>query len=156
VRCTGVPVLGVIPWIAERLVPEEDSLILDTPGPRRGSDVLDIAVIRLPRIANFDDLEPLGAEPGVAVRFVRDADDLGAPDLIVLPGSKSTVADLAWVRAVGLGAAVSARAARATPVLGLCGGCQMLGEIIEDPYDRLADIVEAALDVGTIEKLARP
>ncbi|MBI3824486.1 MAG: cobyric acid synthase [Candidatus Rokubacteria bacterium] len=132
-RRTGVPVLGVVPWIPERLVPEEDSLVLEAPAPRRDPAALDIAVMKLPRIANFDDLEPLAAEPGVGVRFVRARQDLGAPDLIVVPGSKSTVADLGWLRAIGLAEALQALAARGTPVLGLCGGYQMLGATIEDP-----------------------
>jgi adenosylcobyric acid synthase len=95
---------------------------------------IDIAVIRLPRIANFDDFEPLAREPGVRVRFVRGVGDLGAPDLIVLPGSKSTVADLDWLGARGLADAIGRAAGEGRPVLGVCGGFQMLGISIHDPH----------------------
>src|SRR5213083_2903255 len=94
---TGVPVLGVVPWIDARLPPAEDSLDLDAfVGARDGdTDAIDVAVVRLPRIANFDDFEPLAAEPGVRVRFAATPAALRAADLVVLPGSKSTMADLA-------------------------------------------------------------
>jgi len=94
---------------------------------------IDIAVVRLPRIANFDDFEWLADEPGVRVRWVRSPADLVDADLIVLPGSKSTMADLAWLRARGLAEFVvdAARAGRA--VLGVCGGFQMLGRALHDP-----------------------
>ena len=129
---TGVPVLGVVPWISERLVPSEDSL--DLP-PDAGDDaaVVDIAVVRLPRLANFDDFEWLAAEPGVRVRWVTSAAALGCPDLIVLPGSKSTLANLAWLRERRLADAIVAAAAAGRPVLGVCGGYQMLGRALLDP-----------------------
>jgi len=131
---TGVPVLGVVPYLERDLVAAEDSLDLDEPW--QGEDtrlVLDIAVPRLPRIANFDDLTPLTREPGVGVRFVRTVGGLAGADLVVLPGSKSTAADLAWLRATGLAGAIAAAASRGTPVLGICGGYQMLGRAIHDP-----------------------
>jgi adenosylcobyric acid synthase len=96
--------------------------------------VLDVAVLRLPRIANLDEFQPLAAEPGVQLRFVRDAAALGEPDLVVIPGTKATRADLAWVRERGLDAAVRARRAAGTPVLGICGGYQMLGARVADPH----------------------
>jgi adenosylcobyric acid synthase len=133
---TGVPVLGVVPWLVGALAPAEDSLDLDAPratGAGEGAPRVDVAVVRLPRIANFDDFEPLAEEPGVRVRFVGTADALAAADLVVLPGSKSTVADLAWLRERGLPAAVRAAAARGGLVLGICGGFQMLGEAVHDP-----------------------
>ena len=121
----------------------EDSLALREPvgtapgGPPLG-DVLDVAVVRFPRISNFTDLDPLAAEPGVSVRFVGDAAALGAPDLVVLPGTKATVADLAWLRERGLADAV--RRSDAT-VLGVCGGYQMLGEAIHDDVESGAGAV---------------
>ena len=139
---TSVPVLGVVPYIAENLVPSEDSLDLSEDGglerapspPRRGrSPRLDICVVRLPRIANFDDFEPLAREPGVRVLFVQDPAQLARADLIVLPGTKSTVADLVWLRERGFAEAVSAAAAHGRPVLGICGGFQMLGDCVRDP-----------------------
>ena len=130
---TGVPVLGVVPWIDERLMPAEDSLDLDETSSVGSPAVLDVAVVRLPRIANFDDFEWLADEPGVQLRWVRRAADVAGADLIVLPGSKSTAADLAWLRECGLADAVvtAARAGRA--VLGVCGGYQMLGRGLHDP-----------------------
>src|SRR5439155_9903973 len=106
---TGVPVLGVVPWLEERLVAEEDALDLDalaSGADDAPADAIEIAVVRLPRLANFDDFEPLAAEPGVRLRFVTTAAALRAADLVVLPGSKSTMADLAWLHATGLAAAV--------------------------------------------------
>src|SRR5690606_33295673 len=91
-------------------------------------DQLDIVVVRLPRISNHDDALPLEHEPGVVVRFSDDPAALRAADLVILPGSKSTMADLAWLRATGLADALVARAATGAPLLGICGGCQMLGE----------------------------
>jgi adenosylcobyric acid synthase len=131
---SGVPVLGVVPWIEERLMPAEDSLDLDERVVAAPAGMtIDIAVVRLPRIANFDDFEWLADEPGVRVRWVRSPADLVDADLIVLPGSKSTMADLAWLRARGLAEFVvdAARAGRA--VLGVCGGFQMLGRALHDP-----------------------
>ena len=130
---TGVPVLGVVPWVAERLVPAEDSLDLEHVCGSVDDPVLDIAVVRLPRISNFDDFEPLADEPGVRVRFVRTPSELAAADLVILPGTKTTVADLAWVHRSGIGAAVRGHAAAGRPVLGICGGLQMLGDRLEDP-----------------------
>ena len=134
---TGVPVLGVVPWIAGVLAPAEDSLDLEAP-PRpveAGGETaaLEIAVIKLPRIANFDDFEPLAVEPGVRVSFVTTPGALRSADLIVLPGSKNTVADLAWLRETGLAGAIAAAAAAGRPVLGICGGFQMLGRAVHDP-----------------------
>jgi adenosylcobyric acid synthase len=90
-------------------------------------------VLRLPRIANFDDFGPLAAEPGVRLRYIERPAALGVPDLVVLPGSKSTLADLAWLRATGLGPAVLRLAAAGVPVLGICGGFQLLGQRLCDP-----------------------
>ncbi len=130
---TGVPVLGVVPHFAERLVPAEDSLDLDAATPAVGPVVVDIAVARLLRISNFDDFEPLAREAGVRVRFVRTPAELAAADAIVLPGSKSTIADLQWLRDSGLASAISAAAGEGCPVIGVCGGYQMLGQAIRDP-----------------------
>jgi adenosylcobyric acid synthase len=129
---TGVPVLGVVPWITERLVPSEDSLDL-TPSSGDDTALVDIAVVRLPRLANFDDFEWLAAEPGVRVRWVTSVAALAGADLIVLPGSKSTLSDLAWLRERRLDDAIVAAARAGRPVLGVCGGYQMLGRALHDP-----------------------
>ena len=134
-RRTGVPVLGVVPYLARLRIADEDSISLESRrGTRRARpEEVDIAVVRLPRIANHDDVEPLEHEPGVVVRFVEHACEMVGADLVIVPGSKSTTADLAWLRENGLASVIVERAARGEPVIGLCGGCQMLGERIEDP-----------------------
>jgi adenosylcobyric acid synthase len=131
----GIPMLGVAPFIADLKIADEDSVALENRRGRRAANGdLDIAVIQLPHISNYDDFLPLEHERGVCVRFVRRGDEIGAPDLLIIPGTKSTVADLAWMRASGLADAVVARARRREPVIGICGGCQMLGRRIDDPY----------------------
>jgi len=144
---TGRPVLGVLPWTAGLWPDAEDSLSLGTapdggmaPGPRV-HDVLRVAVIRLPRISNFTDTDPLIAEPGVAVRFVTSPAEVADADLVILPGSRATVADLAWLRERGLADAVAHRAARGGAVLGICGGFQMLAREIRDDVESGAGLV---------------
>src|SRR5215212_7556228 len=135
VERTGVPMLGVIPYVKNLNLPEEDSLALDERrDDARSGPVLDIAVVRLPRIANFDEFAPLAAEPTVGLRYVERAVDLGEPDLAIVPGTKTTVADLEWLRATGLAARLAALPARGMPLLGICGGFQMLGLAIHDPH----------------------
>jgi adenosylcobyric acid synthase len=159
----GVPVLGVVPYLRDLRIAEEDSVALDTAvGGQRpalsvaeGSAVgIDIAVIRLPHISNFDDFDPLALEPGVRVRYVESLADLGEPHAIIIPGSKSTIADLQFLNAHGLAAAICARARRGTAVVGICGGYQMLGRVIRDPdhVESERDAVEGLglLDVETI------
>src|SRR5262245_58039095 len=139
----GVPVLGVVPHLPALAVPEEDAVALDSfiPRPARGS--IDIVVIRLPRIANFDDFDPLAAEPGVTLRYVQTPRELGAPHAMILPGTKSTIAELDWLRATGLADAIRDRVACGAAVVGLCGGYQMLGQMIRDPHG-----IEAAAEVA--------
>jgi adenosylcobyric acid synthase len=131
---TGVPTLGVLPYAHDILLPEEDALGLPlTTPPAVESAMIDVAVIRLPHIANFDDVDPLRREPDVHVRFVDSPTDLGRPDLIIVPGSKTTIADLEWMRHRALDRAITHARAAGTPVLGICGGYQMLGAWIHDP-----------------------
>ena len=142
---TGRPVLGVLPWTAGLWLDAEDSLSLgagpDGPPSSPAGDVLRVAVVRLPRISNFTDIDPLMAEPCVAVRFVTSPAEIADADLVVLPGSRATVADLAWLRERGLAGAVATRAARRGPVLGICGGYQMLAREIRDDVESGAGLV---------------
>ena len=132
-RC-GIPTLGVLPWSPVPLLDAEDSLDLGGVGSAAGPDALDVALVRLPRISNFTDLEPLALEPGVSVRLVRRPHELGRPDLVVLPGTKATLADLEWLRATGLADAIAGLPSTTT-VVGICGGHQMLGTVIVDPVE---------------------
>ena len=132
---TGIATAGVLPYFTDVTLPEEDSVGLeDSPAARPEPEaVLDVAVMRLPRIANFDDFDPLRREPGVRLRYVDSPGRMGSPDLIVIPGSKTTVADLEWMRQTGLDRSVLAHRRTGKPVVGLCGGYQMLGQRILDP-----------------------
>jgi adenosylcobyric acid synthase len=131
-RC-GVPTLGVLPFIHDVALDAEDSLALTGRRPRPSAppvaDSLDIAAVHFPRLSNFTDLDALALEPGVGLRLVDSPAALGAPDLVLLPGTKSTVADLDWLRGRGLDRAILATDAL---VLGICGGLQMMGRAIAD------------------------
>ena len=131
---TGLPCLGVVPWFERaRDLPAEDALALERmPAPARAGRFR-IAVPRLPRIANFDDLDPLRAEPDIAVELVQPGRPLPLCDLILLPGSKATLGDLAALRAEGWNIDILAHVRRGGAVLGLCAGYQMLGRRIADP-----------------------
>ncbi|KUI26791.1 cobyric acid synthase [Mycobacterium sp. GA-2829] len=138
---TGRPTYGVIPYSDELWMDTEDSVSVVTgrtvgrPVPPRGSEGLEVAVVRLPRISNSTDVEALACEPGVTVRWVTGPADLTGADVIVLPGSKATVADLEWLRAAGLDAPIADHARAGRPVLGICGGFQMLCRRIDDPVE---------------------
>lgn len=140
---TGVPVLGVLPYLRDLQLPAEDSVSLeDAPTCSDPSALLDIAVIHLPRISNFDDFEPLAQEPGVLIRYVHRLEQLENPDLIILPGTKSTASDLSFLEKSGLAQEIRAKAGQGVPIIGICGGYQLLGERILDPHS-----VESAIPV---------
>ena len=149
-RC-GVPTLGVVPWLHDVDLDAEDSLALPRPSalPAAGGARLDVAVVRFPRIANFTDVDALALERGVGLRYVQEPAGLGEPDLVVLPGSKATVADLDWLRGRGLDRAIAASGAA---VLGICGGYQMLGRAIVDAVESGRGRVDGLgwLDVDTV------
>ena len=131
---TGIPVAGVIPYYHDIHIPEEDSVSLER---RRGMKqkteyALDIAVIGFPHISNFNDFDPLEQEEGIRTRYVEAHNPLGEPDLIILPGTKTTMADLAWLRQRGLDVAIRRLAERGTPIVGICGDYQMLGVKLQD------------------------
>ena len=132
---TGVPCLGVVPhYAAARRLPAEDALALEAAGASGGGPVK-ICVLRLSRIANFDDLDPLKLEPGVTLTFVQPGEAIpGDAALVIVPGSKATIADLALLRGEGWDIDLAAHVRRGGHVLGLCGGYQMLGRAVHDPY----------------------
>jgi adenosylcobyric acid synthase len=165
-KATGRPVLGVLPYLPGLWLDVEDSLDLEKDrGPMRppiGSDVLRVAVPRLPRLSNVTDLDALSVEPGVSVRLVHHGAELAGCDLVVLPGSRATVSDLAWLRSTGLADAVLKHAAEGKPVLGICGGHQMLGRLIADDVESRAGqvpglgLLPTRTDFGAGKVLARP
>ena len=146
---SGRPTYGVLPYTDDLWLDTEDAVpvlahrVLGTPQPPRGSQWLRVAVLRLPRISNSTDVEALACEPGVLVRWVREPADLADTDVIVVPGTKSTVADLGWLREHGLDQAIRAHAASGRAVLGICGGFQMLCRSIDDPVESRSGRIEA-------------
>ncbi len=167
---TGRPTLGVVPWSDRLWLDAEDSLsavadgVLGRPAPPHGTQWLRVAVVRLPRISNATDAEALACEPGVAVRYVTEASRLLDADVVVLPGSKATVSDLAWLRRTGLADAVVAHARAGRPVLGICGGYQMAGRRIADPHAVESDeretaglgLVDLEIEFDVEKRLATP
>ena len=140
---TGRPVLGVVPWLAGVWVDSEDTL---SPAGWPASTAvtgrtLRVAVVRFPRVSNTTDVDALALEPGVSVTVTTDPDVVADSDVVVLPGSRSTVTDLDWLRRNGIAAAISSRAAAGRPVLGICGGYQMLAHSIQDDVETGAGLV---------------
>lgn len=164
---TGVPFHGVIPWLLDVWLDSEDTLEVghwraSTALSATARDRLKVAVVRLPRISNATDVDALAAEPGVDVLVTVDPAVVEAADLVVLPGSRSTASDLEWLRERGLASVVTARAAAGRPVLGICGGYQMLGHEIEDDVEGHVGVVPGLgllpmrVQFGADKVLARP
>jgi adenosylcobyric acid synthase len=170
---TGRPVLGVLPWLDGLWLDAEDSLALERwpartawtarpSGAPSGREMLTVAVLRFPRISNFTDLDALAAEPGVRVRLAETAAEVADADLVVLPGTRATVADLRWLRSRGIDAALAARARLGLPVFGICGGYQMLTREIDDSIESRSGSVEglgllpARVVFWTRKRLGRP
>ena len=137
---TGIPVLGVIPYIRVD-IDDEDSL---APRLNAKSEVkpLDIVIIRIPRMSNFTDFAPLEAHEVIGARYVQSAEELHNPDMVIIPGTKSTMDDLLWMRQNGIESAIQKLASSGTPVLGVCGGYQMMGEKLQDPHHIEGDLEE--------------
>jgi adenosylcobyric acid synthase len=129
---TGKPVLGVIPYFHDITIAQEDSVYLDEKQITSANDSPDIAIIRLPHISNYDDFDPLEKQ-GCTVRYVTSTSELGNPDLLILPGTKSTMADLIYLQQTGLAKAIVHHGISSVPLIGICGGYQMLGKNIHDP-----------------------
>ena len=129
---SGIPVVGVAPYLNIQ-VEDEDSLT-ERFETKRTVDMIDIAVIRVPRISNFTDFNPLESIQGVSLRYVKNPSELGNPDMIILPGTKNTMEDLLWMRENGLEALILKEAAKGKLIFGICGGYQMMGETLSDPH----------------------
>jgi len=152
---TGRPNFGVLPYVRGLGIDAEDALDREayaSPDPPLGRDVLHVDVVRLPHASNLTDLDPLTAEPGLVVRFITRPREMAGADLVVVPGTRATVTDLSWLRARGFPAALEDRAAADRPILGICGGFQMLGEGIEDLVESGAGAVDGLglLPVATV------
>ena len=185
-QLTGRPLLGVLPWTEGLGIDAEDSLALTRPATvtppataappatsaapitssttraPRGTDVLRVSVVRFPRISNFTDLDALAAEPGVLIRFATEPAELADADLVILPGTRATVADLGWLRQRGLAPVITERARTGRPVLGICGGYQMLAREIDDRVESKAGqvaglgLLPARVEFGARKILGRP
>lgn len=165
-RTGGRPVYGVLPWLDGVWVDSEDALAIagwrDQPRVAGAGETLRVAVVRFPRLSNATDVDALALEPGVAVTVTRDPDVVATSDLVVLPGSRSTATDLAWLRSTGLADAVLARAAAGRPVLGICGGYQMLAQSIQDEVESEVGVVPGLgllptqVHFGATKQLGRP
>lgn len=146
----GVPVLGVLPWVHGLDLPEEDAVALSSRtepnGAANADGCIDIAVIQLPHISNFDDFDPLGNDPSVCLRYVQNVGQWGNPDVVILPGTKNTLGDLKWLHTVGLAEDIVQAAGNGTHVVGICGGYQMLGR-------RLSNHHQVENDVGSADGL---
>jgi adenosylcobyric acid synthase len=166
---TGRPVLGTLPWVPDVWIDAEDSLsygaggVIGRGAPPVGTDWLRVAVVRLPRMSNVTDVDALAAEPGVRVQLVRTPAELLGADLVVVPGTRATVSDLAWLRATGLADAVLAHHAAGRPVLGICGGYQMFGLSITDSVEESESVQVDGLGLAPVrfrfdeaKTLARP
>jgi len=159
---TGVPFAGVLPWLADLELDAEDTLeIARWRRSPAGEDRLRVAVVRLPRASNVTDVDALALEPGVEVLVTSHPDVIRGADLAVLPGTRSTVSDLQWLRRTGLAEAILDRARRGAPVLGICGGYQMLAESIEDEVEsgrrvRGLGLLPAAVTFSPAKVLGRP
>lgn len=130
---TGIPVLGVLPYLHELRIPQEDAAILDTASTRLHEKPVTVGVVRVPRIANYTDFAPLEEEPDVAVHYLTDPTTAPRLDVLILPGSKSTVADLHWLRHTGWEDVLIRHQRGGGWIVGICGGYQMLGQFILDP-----------------------
>jgi adenosylcobyric acid synthase len=161
---TGVPFAGVLPWLPNVWLDTEDTLEVAAWRRREGAAdaALRVAVVRLPRLSNGTDVEALAAEPGVEVLVTTDPRALAGADLVILPGSRSTVSDLDWLHRTGISQVIDARAHRSAPVLGICGGYQMLAAVVDDPIESGRGVVKGLgllptkVSFGSDKVLGRP
>ena len=140
---TGIPVLGILPYIEQMDIDDEDSVALESKASQSDKDI-QIAVIRLPKISNFTDFAVLEKEADVSVNYVKKVSELGNPDLIIIPGSKNTTMDLLFLKESGLEKAIIRKNKQGVPIIGICGGYQMLGQQVKDPEHTESEIDELA------------
>lgn len=143
---TGIPVVGVVPFYDQFKIPEEDSVVLEEPNnknkEKNRAGALDVVVIRLPYLSNFTDFDPFEDEPDVVLRYVREPAELGRPDCVIIPGSKNTLSDLRFLWDSGLGENIISLWKEDVPIIGICGGYQMLGRVVRDPLRTESDLEE--------------
>lgn len=149
---TGLPVLGVIPFLADHQIEQEDSLGVKALKKQTFEPAIDIAVLKHPYLSNFTDIEPLFNEPDTAVRWVERVEEIGHPDILILPGTKSTIADLRYWKQQGLQKELDALKGQSW-IVGLCGGYQMLGEVLRDPHGYDGTAVDKENGLGIIAGL---
>ena len=156
-RRTGLPSFGVVPWLPGMWIDGEDALEVGRwRGEQTADATLSVAVVRLPRVSNATDVDPLAHEPGVQVAVTTDPATVAAADLVVLPGSRSTCTDLAWLRDTGLADAITARADAGRAILGICGGYQMLTRTITDPVETGRDTPVDGLGLLSADTVFHP
>lgn len=149
---TGKPVVGVVPHLDRLGIDDEDSVSLEDKGQSAEAGELDIAVLRLPKISNFTDFDALANESDVKVRYVRQGEGIGKPDLIILPGSKNTTEDLLYLRNNGYEREIIKLVKSGTPIVGICGGYQMLGREVQDPEHTESDL-DQVIGLGLIDSI---
>jgi len=132
---TGIPVLGILPWLKEIFPPEDSLDLLETKKVHQSTE-LEIAVIKLPRISNFSDLDPFWNYSNIQMRWIEPEQELGNPDVLIIPGSKQTIKDLEILRETGMSKQINNYAKNGGTIFGICGGLQMLGKSLEDPYQK--------------------
>src|SRR6266852_2544828 len=131
---TGVPVLGILPYVGDLDIPQEDSASLKTGTTVQDQRPISVGVVRFPGISNHTDFAPLAREPDVDLQYFDRPEHVGHVDILCLPGSKNTIADLHWLRECGWDGRISAHYRGGGSIVGICGGYQMLGHVIGDPY----------------------
>jgi adenosylcobyric acid synthase len=146
---TGVPVLGVVPFVYDLQVKDEDGVTFGDFDPRVSTGAIEIAVLALPRVSNHDDLDPF-RRAGCRIRIVSNPHELATAHIIIIPGSKSTIADLRWMKSRGLDKAVVEAANRGVTIVGICGGYQILGEQLDDPDATESSIPESESGLGLL------
>ncbi len=149
---TGKPVLGVIPYFKQLRIQEEDTVPNDRANfaTNKKNDQVEVAVIHLQHISNFTDFDPLGEEPDVYLRYVGKGGVLGNPDLVILPGSKNTIEDIIYLNQSGLTKQIMSCTEQGTPVIGICGGFQILGKDLKDP-DRVESLIPVTEGLGLLD-----